>query len=259
MLEVIHDPSLQKIPGIGHGFFTRKGGVSQGRYKTLNCAFASQDDPESVRENRRRVMAYFDYSLEALTTVRNVHGNQVMSVEDSGWSEEQKPEADAMVTQQKNIVLASDSADCPIVLFADEQAGVIGLAHAGWRSAVSGILEATLKKMVSLGAKHQNISAAISPCIHQESYEVSLDFYQQFLEHGAQNEQFFKPSVREQYFMFALPEYVQSRLKACQLKSISMEAALNTYADEQRFFSCRRATHRGEPDFGGHFSCIFIK
>ncbi len=259
MLEVIHDPSLQKIPEVGHGFFTRKGGVSQGHYKTLNCAFASQDDPESVRENRRRVMVYFGYPLGALTTVRNVHGNQVMIVEDSGWTEEQKPEADAMVTQQKNIVLASDSADCPIVLFADEQTRVIGLAHAGWRSAVNGILEATLEKMVSLGANLQHVSAAISPCIHQESYEVSLDFYQQFLEHGTQNKQFFKPSVREQHFMFALPEYVRSRLQTCQLKSISMYAALNTYTDEQRFFSCRRATHRGEPDFGGHFSCIFMK
>ena len=161
-LEIIHDSSFKKLRTIQHGFFTRSGGVSTGIYSSLNCAYPSNDDPENVRENRRRVMRYFGYSLESLVTVKNTHSNIAVIV-DQPWHEQEKPEADGLVTSLPNIVLGSDSADCPIILFADTQSGVIGLAHAGWRGAKSGIIEKTIEQMILLGAKNQHIIAAMSP------------------------------------------------------------------------------------------------
>ena len=257
MLEVIEDPTLKKLNGIKHGFFTRAGGVSADIYSSLNCAFPSNDNPDSVRENRRRAIAHLGYPLESLVTVRNIHSNKVVIIEKS-WNESEKPEADGMVTKISNIVLGSDSADCPIILFADDIAGVIGLAHAGWRGAKAGIIEDTVEKMILLGAKHQQISAAISPCIAQNSYEVSQEFQQQFLEDNLSNHNYFISSNKENHFLFDLPGYVKSRLLKLNLKFASSEVAFDTYSDEKRFFSCRRATHRNEPWFGGHFSCISL-
>ena len=156
-------------------------------------------------------------------------------------------------------MLGSYSADCPIVLLADDIENVIGIAHAGWRGAKSGVLEATVNNMMSLGAKPEHIVSAISPCIAQDSYEVNADFYQQFLEEDKFNQAFFKDSPKENYYLFNLLDYVKHRLKKLNLKSISSEVAFNTYEDERRFFSCRRAFHKGEPDFGGHLSCIYFQ
>lgn len=257
MLEIIQDSSFKKIKMIEHGFFTRYGGVSAGWYESLNCAYASQDNPDSVRENRRRAMAYFDRPLESLVTVKMVHGNHVVVV-DEPWLEQNKPQADAMVTSLPQIVLGLDSADCPIVLFADDQAGVIGVAHAGWKGAKSGVVEETIKKMIFLGAKPHQIAATISPCIGQDSYEVGLEFYQQFLYDNLENKNHFKFSNKPNHFFFDLPGYIENRLLKLKLKSISSEAAIDTYSDK-RFFSYRRATHKGEASFGGHLSCIYIK
>ncbi len=257
MIEMIKDPILEKINSIEHGFFTRHGGVSQGWYDSLNCAFASPDDQACVHENRRRAMAYFGLEINSLVTVRNAHTN-IAAIVDVPWLEENKPQADGMVTKLRGIVLGSDSADCPIVLFVDEQEGVIGLAHAGWRGAKSGVIEDTLKKMVSLGAKYQQIAASISPCISQSSYEVGQEFYDNFLQDDKQNGLFFKAGNKANYFQFDLLGYVRERLERCNLKFISSKAALDTYADE-RFFSCRRALHKGQQDFGGHLSCIYLK
>jgi len=257
MIEVIQDPALAKLKIIQHGFFTRLGGISTGCYKSLNCASASADSFENVIENKRRALNYFDLSLNLLATVNNIHSNRALIVEQP-WLEEQKPQADAMVTNQARIILASDSADCPIILFADNISNVIGLAHAGWRGAKNGIIEATIKKMISLGAKHQNISAAISPCIAQDSYEVDLEFYQCFLSDSLNNRYYFKSSSNTNHFLFDLLAYVKNRLSQLNLKYVSSEVSFDTYKNEEKFFSCRRAKHTGDKDFGGHLSCIYI-
>lgn len=254
MLEIITDPHLEKINIIHHAFFTRKGGVSEGCHSSLNCAYASLDNPDKVQENRRRAMQYLGSSLESLVTVKNYHSNKVILVE-KPWTESEKPEADALVTQLPGIILGSDSADCPIILLADDQAKIIGLAHAGWKGAKAGIIEITVKKMISLGANVSNITASISPCIHQDSYEVSQEFYERFIE-DENNKRYFRNAVRQNYFQFDLLAYVKDRLLILDLKRVSSEIAFDTYNNEDKFFSCRRAFHRGETDFGGHFSCI---
>lgn len=257
MLEVLQDSTLKNIELIDHGFFTRQGGVSTGWYESLNCAYASDDNPDNVRENRRRAMSHFNFSLESLVSVHNVHSNHAIIIEQP-MLKHLRPHADAMVTKLSQIVLGSDSADCPIILFADSIAGVIGLAHAGWRGSKSGIIEATVEKMIFLGAKPEHIQAAISPCITKKSYEVSMEFYQEFLDENAQNKEFFTNSIKLNHFYFDLLSYVKSRLNALNLKSVSSEVSFDTYSDE-RFYSCRRATHRGETSFGGQLSCIYIK
>ncbi len=254
MLEVIQDPFLKKMNTIKHGFFTRSGGVSTGIYASLNCAYPSNDCPDNVCENRRRAMAQLGYSLESLITVRNRHSN-IAVIADKPWLESQKPEADAIVTNLPNIVLGSDSADCPIILLADENTGVIGLAHAGWRGAKDGIIEATIEKMILLGSQMNRITAAISPCIAQCSYEVSFEFKNKFIQDTQDNEIYFIPSQKKEHFLFNLLSYVKDRLLILGLKSVSDQVAFDTYVDE-RFFSCRRAAHKGEPWFGGHLSCI---
>ena len=169
MLEVIEDPNLKVLKTIGHGFFTRQGGVSRGIYSSLNCAYNSHDELSAVEENLRRALAFLGHPLHALTATQNVHGNNAV-IAVNAWQREHQPAADALVTTVPGLVLGSDSADCPIVLFADEKTQVVGLAHAGWRGAKEGILEATLEKMIALGAKAKHISAALSPCIAQPFY-----------------------------------------------------------------------------------------
>ncbi len=256
MLEVIRAPSLEKISSIEHGFFTRQGGVSTGVYTSLNCSYACADDPQSVHENRRRIMAYFNRPLETLVCVQNVHGNEVVIVE-APWQEQSPPQGDAMVTKQKNITLGTDTADCPCVLFADEIHHIVGLCHAGWKGAKKGIIPATVEKMVQLGAKKKNITAVIGPCIAQDSYEVSIEFYQQFLHDSLENTAFFKPVLKPHHYLFNLRHYVKAQLIQLGLADISA-IELDTYLDE-RFFSYRRATHRQETDFGGHFASIYLK
>ncbi|HSW71448.1 MAG TPA: peptidoglycan editing factor PgeF [Gammaproteobacteria bacterium] len=255
-LEALEEPTLKQLASVQHAFFTRQGGVSEGRYSSLNCAYASKDDPVKVSENRARVASHFGYSLKSLITVKNTHSNKVILV-DKLWLEHEKPEADAMVTRQKEVLLGSDSADCPIVLFADIQASVIGLAHAGWRGAKNGVLESTVKQMMSLGAIPHNIVAAISPCIAQASYEVSADFQEQFTNDNPENIHYFKRAKKPSHFMFDLSGFVEGCLVRLGLRTVG-QIGVDTYSDE-RFFSCRRSYHAGEDDFGGHFSCICLK
>jgi YfiH family protein len=253
---ILKATAFEQITGIQHAFFTRQGGVSTGVHSSLNCCYRGKDDPANVRENRQRVMSYLGISFESLITTINVHGNNVISV-DVPWEESNPPEADGMVTNLKNIVLASDSADCPIVLFADNTSEVIGLAHAGWKSSFAGILEKTMDIMLSLGAKPHQMSAVIGPCILQPSYEVSTEFYDNFIAHSSLNESFFIPSNNESHKLFDLLGFVREKLKNLNLQNIS-EIGLDTYMKEDLFFSCRRAMHRKENDFGGHFSCIYM-
>jgi len=258
MIEILEDPTLKKLNFIRHGFFTRLGGVSTGIHASLNCAHPSNDEPSNVRENRQRAMLHLGHTLESLVTVRSIHSNTAIIV-DKPWQEQNKPEADAIVTKLPQIVLGSDSADCPIILFADNHAKIIGLAHAGWRGARSGIIEATIEKMLLLGGKCAHIAAAISPCIAQNSYEVSAEFQQQFLEDDSYNQHYFKNSHKQNRFLFDLLGYVKNRLAKLNLKSVSSEVAIDTYSNEEKFFSCRRAFHKGEEWFGGHLSCISIQ
>ncbi|KTD03669.1 peptidoglycan editing factor PgeF [Legionella feeleii] len=255
-LEALHEPTLKQLSSIKHAFFTRRGGVSEGRYSSLNCAYGSDDEPGRVEENRRRITTFLGYPLTSLVTVKNVHGNKAVIVNEH-WPENETIEADAMVTKQKNILLGSDSADCPIVLFADEQAGVIGLAHAGWRGAKAGVLQSTIHKMEELGASPKRVVAAISPCIAQASYEVSHDFYEAFIQDNQDNLRYFKSAEKLNHFLFDLPGFVERCLVNLHLKSIG-QMGIDTYTDK-RFFSCRRAYHAGEDDFGGNFSCILLK
>jgi YfiH family protein len=255
-LVALEEPTLKAFTAIRHIFFTRRGGVSTGCYASLNCAYASKDDPSKVRENRIRTTTHLGLALESLVTVNNIHSNKVVVV-DKPWLQPQNPEADAMVTQQRGIILGSDSADCPIVLLADVQAKIVGLAHAGWRGAKNGVLELTVKQMINLGARPHNIVAAISPCIAQDSYEVSDDFYKQFISDNPENKGYFKNAHKLNHFMFDLLGYVQTCLTRLNIKSIR-HLGIDTYTD-QRFFSCRRSFHLGEDDFGGQLSCIGLK
>ena len=256
-MEVIHNKTLQAIPEIAHGFFTRKGGVSGGIYAGLNTS-ATSDQIEHVEENRRRAMSYFGYSLSAYASVNNLHGKEAV-IAQSAWCKNTRPSADAMVTNQPHVVLAASTADCSTVLWVDPIARVIGSSHAGWRGALGGVLESTLDKMMRLGAKPERILVAVGPCIHQDFYEVDAVFYKQFLIQDPENERFFKSNARTNFYMFALPEYIKARLMRLQLKYISMETSLNTYDDEARFYSCRRAKHQGEVRFGGHLAAIVLK
>jgi YfiH family protein len=257
MIEAIQSPLLKKITTVKHGFFTRQGGVSSGYYYSLNCSYGCDDSIDNIIENRRRAMIHMGSNFESLVSVKNTHGNDVVIVEKL-WTNYKRPEADGMVTKHKGIVLGSDSADCPTILFADEQAQVIGIAHAGWRGAKLGIIEATVKKMMQIGADVSNITAVTGPCIAQDSYEVGGEFYEQFMAEDLNSEVWFKPSQKPNHKMFDLRGYVRKRLKGLGLKFVG-DIEIDTYKDEKRFFSYRRATHKGEEDFGGHLACICLK
>lgn len=256
-LEVLEDPLLNNLEKIKYGFFTRQGGVSTGIYASLNCAYACEDDKKNVQENRRRCSEHLGYPLEKLMTVKNIHSNKAVILEKL-WDEQDKPEADGIVSNKPGILLGSDSADCPIVLLADNDAGVIGLAHAGWQSAKHGIVEETARQMVSIGARYNHMVAVIGPCIAQNSYEIDEEFYKQFLNESLENQQFFIPSHKVDHYLFDLRAYVKHRLINLGLQSVST-IEVDTFSDEDRFFSCRRARLKCESDFGGHFSCIGLK
>ena len=222
----------------------------------LNCCDAGHDNPQYVTENRRRAMEKINFPLTSMISLKMVHGNAVAIVDES-WDNMDILEADAVITKQKHVVLAADSADCPIVLLADEQAAIIGLVHAGWKSAKLNILEKTIEQMILLGANQNNISAVIGPCIAKTSYEVSPEFYQQFLVDSGDNHIYFSPSQKQGHFMFDLLQFVKDKLIRLTLKTITA-IDLDTYTNEEFFFSCRRSFHRGDSDFGGHLSCIYF-
>ena len=249
--------TLEKSSGIRHAFFTRNGGVSDGLYGTLNCGFGSGDDADRVRENRDRAMRQLGLGADDLGTVHQIHSATV-AVATETWPVDARPEADAMVTDKPGMALGVLTADCVPVLFADAAAGVIGAAHAGWRGAKDGVLEATVSAMVELGAKPEQITAAIGPCIHQASYEVGPEFHAGFVADDPANGDFFATSKRDGYFMFDLPGYTAGRLALLRLKAVDTVAA-DTCGDEDRFFSYRRATKRGESDYGRCLSAITME
>ena len=240
---------------IRHGFFTRKGGVSDGIYAGLNVGVGSNDDQTLVLENRRRVAAWFDLPLEKLATVHQVHSPDVVVV-DAAYSGE-RPQVDAMVAATPGVVIGVLSADCGPILFADGDNGVIGAAHAGWKGALTGVLENTIDAMVSLGAEREKIVAVLGPSIGPHSYEVGPEFVERFLGVNPEYAAFFTPSPKPQHSMFDLPALTMSRLKAAGVAAENL--GLDTYPDRERFFSYRRTTHDQEPDYGRQISAIALQ
>jgi polyphenol oxidase len=245
---------LSDLPGIRHGFMTRKGGVSEGIYDSLNCGLGSDDEPARVLENRRRVLQMAGIPAKTLMTAYQVHSPDVLVVEEE-WREGPRPKVDALVTTRKNIAIAASSADCVPILFADPDARVVAAAHAGWRGAIGGVLQATVKQMCALGAKPERIRAGVGPCIGPASYEVGPEFPAPFLTQNPANARFFRPAQRAGHHMFDLESYVAAELAAMKLGAIEV-AHRDTCVEEDIFFSYRRSCLRKEPDYGRHVSVI---
>ena len=248
---------LNDLAPMRHGFFCRTGGVSEGLYTSLNCGYGSGDKAENVTENRRRAMAEIDLEGGRLVTAYQVHSPDVVEVK-SVWAREDSPQADAMVTRERGLALGILTADCVPVLFADAQAGVVGAAHAGWKGALNGVVAATVDAMGRLGAMTENVVAGIGPAISQRSYEVGPEFPTPFLEQDPQNADFFCPGQREGHFHFDIKGYVARRLGAAGVKTIQT-LPCDTCAEEERFFSYRRACQRKEPDYGRGLSAIYLE
>jgi YfiH family protein len=243
-------------PGIAHGFFGRDGGVSQGIYASLNCGPGSKDDAAAVAENRRLVADALAPDTR-LVSLSQIHSAIIHTLPAWGSEDGKRLEGDGMVTATPGLGLGILTADCAPVLFADAKAGVIGAAHAGWKGALGGVLEATLAAMEKLGAVRMRISAAIGPSIGQQNYEVGADFRDRFLETGLKQRRFFVPSDKEGHYRFDLPAYVVHRLTQAGTGSVET-LGICTYPAENGFFSFRRTTHAGEPDYGRQISAIVL-
>ena len=239
---------------IRHGFFTRKGGVSSGIYEGLNVGLGSKDDRDHVLENRRRVAAWFGQPLPRLATVNQIHSADVVTV-DATYSGE-RPNADALVTRSPGVILGVLAADCGPILFADPKNRVVGAAHAGWKGALAGIAENTIDAMIALGAEREEIVACLGPSIGRDSYEVGPEFVERFLSQNSEFAEFFTASNKPGHAMFDLPALTTRRLVNAGLRAENL--GLDTYPDKARFFSYRRTTHAGEPDYGRQISAIAI-
>ena len=247
---------LTDLPGVRHAFFGRPGGVSEGIYASLNVGYGSNDAPDAVAENRRRAMAALGHAADALVTVYQVHSPTVVRA-DRPWAHAAAPRADAMVTDRPGVVLGIMTADCAPVLFADAEAGVVGAAHAGWRGALGGVIQATVAAMQELGARPAAIRAAVGPAIGPASYEVGPEFPTPFHAADPANARFFRPAARPGHWMFDLPGYALSVLHGLGLAQAERLEA-DTLADPESFFSYRRACLAGEPDYGRLLSAIAL-
>jgi hypothetical protein len=251
---VIEAPSLMRNPDVRHGFFTREGGHSTGIYRGLNCGLGSDDDAAIVRRNRAHVTTALGLKPDQLVTAYQTHSADVAIV--SGVPDE-PPKVDALVTATPGLALGILTADCTPVLFADAAAGVVGAAHAGWKGALGGVLEMTVDVMCEIGARRRHIRAVIGPTIRQPSYEVGVEFRDRFVAADAANAGLFVRSDRRGYFRFDLPGYAARRLVRLGLAGVA-DTGEDTYADEARFYSYRRTTHRKEPDYGRQISAITL-
>ena len=257
MTEAITDSTLATLEGVVHGFFSRRGGVSEGLFASLNTGFGSGDDAACIAENRARAAAALDLAPDRLTTAYQVHSAQVEIVT-APIAHEAAPHADGFVTAQPGIALGILTADCAPVLFCDPRARVIGAAHAGWRGALGGVLEATMRAMESLGATRTTTVAAIGPCIGRESYEVGPEFPAPFIADNAASRSCFTAADRPGHHMFDLEGYVALRLGTMELAGVAA-SGLDTFALEDDFFSFRRSTLHGESDYGRGLSAIALK
>ena len=250
-VEVTRARALEAAP---HAFLGRRGGVSQGVCAGLNVGLGSDDDPAAIAENRRLAVQAVAPGAR-LVTVRQVHSPTAIAVTEA-FPDEARPPADAMVTDRPGLLLGILTADCAPVLFADSKAGVVGAAHVGWKGAFSGVVESTVAEMEKLGASRDRIAAAVGPCIARRSYEVDEAFLRRFVEADPENERFFALG-RAGHHQFDLEGFVISRLAQAGLTRIEA-LGLDTYSDAERFYSYRRATHRGEPTYGRQISLIAL-
>jgi YfiH family protein len=245
-----------KLDGFTHGFFTRRGGFSTGIFSSLNCGLGSGDERDTVLMNRSLVAQALGVGPSSLLSAWQVHSAEAVVV-DGPWTGEERPRADAMVTKTPGVGLGVLTADCGPVLFADSQARVIGAAHAGWKGALTGVTARTVEVMEEQGAKRENIVAVIGPTISCRAYEVGPEFPARFTDADPANARFFTPSARPGHAMFDLPGYLAHRMRAHGVGQV-VNLDLCTFADEDRFFSYRRTTHRNEKDYGRLISAIAI-
>jgi YfiH family protein len=249
--------SLSALAGIRHAFFTRDGGVSDGIYASLNGGPGSHDAPARVTENRGRMAAALGVGPDRLLTAYQIHSPDVVTIE-RPWEPQERPRADAIVTRTPGLAIGVTTADCGPVLLADEKAGVIGAAHAGWRGAATGVLEATIAAMERCGADRSRLVVVLGPMIRQPNYEVGPEFVRQFKADDGANERFFQPSPRPDHALFDLSGYIAARLAGAGVRRVE-DLGHCTYADPSRFFSYRRSTHRKEPDYGRHINAIVLE
>ena len=254
---MIKATTLADLSGVQHRFFTRQGGVSAGLYSSLNCGYGSGDEPDNVRENRRRAAACFDRGADELLTLYQIHSTDVLTVAGERWISPGAPKADALVTDRPGIVLGVLAADCAPVLLADPEARVIGAAHAGWKGALAGVVEATVSAMEKLGARRERLRAAIGPCIGRDSYEVGAEFPAPFLKRDEDAAAFFHTAPRAGHFLFDLAGYLARRIGKA---GVAVEATgHDTLSGEADFFSYRRNTLKGVRDYGRGLSAIALE
>src|ERR1700676_1075439 len=244
------------LTGLRHAFFTRAGGVSGGLYDSLNGGIGSRDTAENVAENRARMAAALGVEPHRFLTAYQAHSPNVVTAE-APWTIEARPHADAIVTRMHALAIGVTTADCGPVLLADPQAGVIGAAHAGWRGALTGVIEATADAMERLGARRGQIRAVIGPMIRQANYEVGPDLIARFAAEDLASNRFFAPAARAGHALFDLGGYIAARLARAGVGRVE-DLGLCTYADPDRFFSYRRTTHRAEADYGRHVNAIAL-
>jgi len=244
------------LPGVAHAFFTRRGGVSAGVYASLNGGVGSHDEAEAVRENRARMAAALAIAPERLAIPFQVHSPDALAIT-APFPREARPRCDALVTATPGLGLGVTGADCGMILFVDAQARIIGAAHAGWKGALNGVVEATVAAMEALGARAARIQAALGPCIAQPSYEVGAEFVAAFEAGAKGSDRFFARSLNAGRSMFDLHGYIANRAARAGIARFE-DLGLDTYADEARFFSYRRATHRKEPDYGRLVAAIAL-
>lgn len=260
-MNIIKDKKLSDFDErIHHGFFGRQGGVSEGIYNSLNCGVGSNDNSDAVKENRARVAHALNGKPENLITLHQTHSPDCLIVNEPLRADIERPKADALVTDKAGFILGVLTADCGCILFTGQKADgapVIGAAHAGWKGALGGVLESTVQQMMALGAEKESLHASIGPCIDPKSYEVSEGFEAPFLERDPADEHFFKTARKEGHLMFDLPGYIASRLAKVGVSQVTITRH-DTFAEEKNFFSYRRTTHRGEPDYGRQISAIMI-
>lgn len=253
---MLQAPSLSRLARIRHAFFTRSGGVSEGVYASLNGGIGSKDAPDKVLENRARMAASLGVAPDRFLTPYQIHSPDVV-VADGSWTQATRPRADAVVTREPKLAIGVSTADCGPLLFADQDAGVVGAAHAGWRGAFTGVVEATIAAMEKLGAARERMVVALGPTIRQPNYEVGPEFVERFLAADMDNARFFAPSQREGHAMFDLTGYIADRVQRAGITRFE-DLGLCTYADAERFFSYRRTSQRSEPDYGRHINAIAL-
>jgi YfiH family protein len=249
-------PLLSAIPGLRHAFFTRHGGVSGGIYDNLNGGLGSHDDPANVAENRRRMAEQMGVTPAHFLSLWQIHSPDAIVVSGPG-DNASRPRGDALVTRAEGLAIGVTAADCGPILFADPNARVIGAAHAGWKGALTGIVESTVEAMLELGAERTGIVAAIGPLIRQHSYEVGAEFVDRFITADAEHALFFVPAARDGHAMFDLAGFIRMRLENAGVLMID-DIGLDTYSDD-RLYSYRRSVHRNEPDYGRHVHAIALE